>query len=114
MRLLIIPIRSGLLQNPFYQIDAAKIKGLSPRETSKFQPSAARIHPVLKKLFIISSASNQLVIADSNGEVEGVYMLAKKLFAQPEGLTFKSNGEMWISNEGVASRATLVKFIYTP
>ena len=108
------PDSIGFVTKPVFQIDAAKIKGLSPRETSKFQPSAARMHPVLKKLFMISSASNQLVVADSNGEVEGVYMLANKLFAQPEGLTFKSNGEMWISNEGVASRATLVKFIYTP
>ena len=108
------PDSIGFVTKPVYQIDAAKIKALSPRETSKFQPSAARIHPVLKKIFIISSASNQLVITDSNGEVEGVYMLANKLFPQPEGLTFKSNGEMWISNEGVASRATLVKFIYTP
>ncbi|HZI53241.1 MAG TPA: SdiA-regulated domain-containing protein [Chitinophagaceae bacterium] len=108
------PDSIGFVTKPLYQIDAAKIKQLSPRETSKFQPSAARIHPVLKKLFIISSASNQLVVADSNGEVEAVYMLAKKLFPQPEGLTFKSNGEMWICNEGVASGGTLVKFLYTP
>ena len=106
------PDSIGFDTKPVYQIDAAKIKELSPRETSKFQPSAARIHPVLKKLFIISSASNQLVITDSNGEVEGVYMLASKLFAQPEGLTFKSSGEMWISNEGVASKAELLKFSY--
>ena len=90
------------------------MKELSQRQTSKFQPSAARIHPILKKLFIISSASNQLVIADTNGEVEGVYMLAKKLFPQPEGLTFKSNGEMFIANEGVTEKATLLKFIYIP
>src|SRR5688572_12894246 len=108
------PDSIGFVTKPLYQIDAAKIKQLSPRETSKFQPSAARIHPVLKKLFIVSSASNQLIVAESNGEVEGVYMLAKKLFPQPEGLTFKSNGEMWICNEGVASGGTLVKFIYTP
>lgn len=108
------PDSIGFVTTPLFQIDAAKIKELSPRETSKFQPSAARIHPVMKKLFIISSASNQLVIADPNGEVEGVYMLAKKTFPQPEGLTFKSNGEMFISNEGVSSKAELLKFIYTP
>ncbi|HEX6848521.1 MAG TPA: SdiA-regulated domain-containing protein [Chitinophagaceae bacterium] len=108
------PDSIGFVTKPLYQIDAAKIKEMSPRETSKFQPSAARIHPVLKKLFIISSASNQLVIADTSGAVEGVYMLARKTFPQPEGLTFKSNGEMFISNEGVASKASLKKFIYTP
>ena len=108
------PDSIGFVTKPLYSLDAAKVKQLSPRETSKFQPSAARIHPILKKLFIISSASNQLVIADTNGEVEGVYMLAKKLFPQPEGLTFKSNGEMFIANEGMASKATMLKFSYIP
>jgi uncharacterized protein YjiK len=108
------PDSAGFVTKPVYQIDMDKIEELSPRETSRFQPSAARLHPVMKKLFIISSASNQLVIASTNGEVEGVYMLAEKTFPQPEGLTFKSNGEMFISNEGVTSKATLLKFIYTP
>ena len=88
------------------------MKELSPRPTSRFQPSAARIHPVLKKVFIISSASNQLVITDTNGNVENVYMLAKKLFPQAEGLTFKSNGDMYISNEALSSKASLLKFTY--
>jgi len=108
------PDSIGFVNKPLYSIDATKVKELSQRQTSKFQPSAARIHPILKKLFIISSASNQLVITDTNGEVEGVYMLAKKLFPQPEGLTFKSNGEMFIANEGVTEKATLIKFIYIP
>jgi uncharacterized protein YjiK len=104
----------GFDNKPLYKIDAAKIKELTPRSTSKFQPSAARIHPVLKKLFIISSASNQLVIADTDGNVESVYMLAQKTFPQPEGLTFKTNGDMFISNEGVANKATLLTFRYIP
>lgn len=105
---------AGFDNKPLYTIDAAKVKQLTPRSTSRFQPSAARIHPVLKKLFIISSASNQLVIADTDGNVESVYMLAQKLFPQPEGLTFKTNGDMFISNEGVASKATLLTFRYIP
>jgi len=104
----------GFDTKPVYTIDAAKVSQLSPRHSSKFQPSAARIHPVLKKLFIISSASNQLIIADTNGAVESVFMLAKKLFPQPEGLTFKNNGDMYISNEAVTSKSTLLKFAYTP
>lgn len=108
------PDSIGFDTKPLYSIDVAKVKELSPRETSRLQPSAARIHPVLKKLFILSSASNQLVIANTNGTVESVYMLAKSLFPQAEGLTFKSNGDMYISNEAVSSKATLLKFIYTP
>jgi uncharacterized protein YjiK len=108
------PDSIGFVNKPIFTIDVAKVEQLSQRETSRFQPSAARIHPVLKKLFIISSASNQLVIADTDGNVESVFMLAKKLFPQPEGLTFKTNGEMFISNEALSSKATVLKFNYIP
>jgi hypothetical protein len=106
------PDSIGFDTKPLFTIDVHKIDSLSPRPTSRFQPSAARIHPVLKKLFIISSASNQLAITDVDGNVEAVYMLAKNLFSQPEGLTFKSNGDMYISNEAVTSKASLLKFTY--
>jgi len=108
------PDSIGFDKKPLYSIDISKVEALSPRKTSRFEPSAARIHPILKKLFILSSASNQLVIADTAGNVEAVYMLATKLFPQAEGITFKSNGDMYISNEAAASKATLLKFVYTP
>jgi uncharacterized protein YjiK len=106
------PDSIGFDNKPLYTIDVSTIDSLSPRPTSRFQPSAARIHPVLKKLFILSSASNQLVITDVDGNVESVYMLAKKTFPQAEGLAFKSNGDMYISNEAVTSKALLLKFPY--
>lgn len=106
------PDSIGFDSKPLFTIDAAKVTELSPHKTSKFQPSAAAIHPVLHKLFIISSASNQLVITDLNGQVESVFELSKKLFPQPEGITFKQNGDMYITNEGVTTRATMLKFVY--
>ncbi len=106
------PDSIGFDNKALFTIDTKMVDSLSPRPTSRFQPSAARIHPVLKKLFILSSASNQLVVADLNGNVENVYMLAKKLFPQAEGLAFKSNGDMYISNEAVSSKAELLKFPY--
>jgi len=106
------PDSIGFDNKPLYTIDVSTIDSLSPRPTSRFQPSAARIHPVLKKLFILSSASNQLVITDVDGNIEAVYMLAKNVFPQAEGLTFKSNGDMYISNEAVSSKAELLKFPY--
>lgn len=108
------PDSIGFDNNPIYRIDAEKIREISPHKTSKFQPSAACIHPKLQKLFIISSASNQLVIADLDGKPEGVYELGKKLFPQPEGLTFKNDGTMYISNEGVSSKGTILRFLYKP
>ena len=108
------PDSTGFDVNPVYTIDAAEVEKLSPHKTSKLQPSAAGIHPILKKLFIISSAANLLVIADLNGKVESVFELGKKMFPQPEGLTFKSNGDMYISNEGVTARSTILRFVYKP
>ncbi|MBL7722625.1 MAG: SdiA-regulated domain-containing protein [Chitinophagaceae bacterium] len=105
---------TGFDNSPLFTIDADEVRNLSPHKTSKFQPSAAAIHPVLKKLFIVSSASNQLAIAGLNGKVETVTELGKKLFPQPEGLTFKSNGDMYISNEGVTGKATILRFVYKP
>lgn len=109
------PDSTGFDNNPVFKIDAAEVDRLSPHKTSKLQPSAAAIHPKLKKLFIISSAANLLVIADLNGKVESAFELGKKLFPQPEGLTFRSStGDMYISNEGVNTRATIHRFEYKP
>lgn len=112
------PDSIGFVNEPVYRIDAAKIKDMSAKQghhkTSKFQPSAASIHPIDKKLYIISSASSQLVITDQNGNPEQVYELGKKLFPQPEGLSFKNDGTMYISNEGVAAKGTILLFRYKP
>jgi len=102
----------GFDTKPVYTIDAAQVEKLAPKETSKLQPSAARINPRMNKLFIISSAANLLVVADLNGKVESVHRLAPKLFPQPEGLTFNKTGDMYISNEGVTSKATILRFSY--
>lgn len=106
------PDSIGFDNKPLYIIDAKKVEELSPFKASDFQPSAAAIHPVLNKLFILSSASNQLVIADLNGNVESVYKLSKRLFPQPEGIAFKQNGDLYISNEGINKKATLLQFKY--
>ncbi|MEO7982498.1 MAG: SdiA-regulated domain-containing protein [Bacteroidota bacterium] len=108
------PDSIGYDDHPLFVLDAKKIKELSPVKTSKFQPSAAAIHPISHKLYILSSASKQLVITDLDGKIEAVYRLSPKLFPQPEGITFQSDGDMFISNEGLKSRkATLLKFEYT-
>ena len=103
---------TGFDPKPVYSINAAKVDSMAPKKTSKLQPSAARIHPRLNKLFIISSAANLLVVADLNGEVESVHRLAPKMFPQPEGLTFNRTGDMYISNEGVTGNATIHRFAF--
>jgi hypothetical protein len=109
---------AGFNTNPIYKINADTIKAMAQRlghkKTSKFQPSAASIHPIWNKLVIISSASSQFVVTDLNGNPENVFELGSKLFPQPEGITFKRNGDMYISNEGVTSAAKVHRFVYKP
>ncbi|MEO7394313.1 MAG: SdiA-regulated domain-containing protein [Chitinophagaceae bacterium] len=107
------PDSLGFDSKPLFTIDAEKVNKLSPSKSSKFQPSAAAINPMLQKLFIISSASNQLVVADLSGKVESVHELSKKLFPQPEGIAFKQSGDMYITNEGLNTKSTMLKFVYT-
>lgn len=108
------PDSARFSREPVFQVDAEAVRQLAPNKTSKLQPSAAGIHPVLKKLFIISSAANLLVIADpATGKPEAAFELGKKMFPQPEGLTFKSGGWMFISNEGL-QEGTILGFEYKP
>ncbi|MEP6699666.1 MAG: SdiA-regulated domain-containing protein [Bacteroidota bacterium] len=106
------PDSIGFDSKPLFTIDQSKVEKLATRKTSKLEPSGAAIHPILQKLFILSSSSHQLVITDLNGKVESVYELSKTLFPQPEGITFKQNGDMYISNEGIGTKGTLLKFVY--
>jgi len=107
------PDSIGFQEKPLFVVNADKINELSPFSSSKFQPSAASINPRMQKLIMISSTSQQLVVADLNGNVESVHKLSKKMFIQPEGIAFKQNGDMYISNEGLGERGTLLEFAYT-
>ena len=108
------PDSIGYDDKALYKIDAKKVTELSPKKSGKFQPSAAAIHPLSRQLYIVSSASNQLVIADLDGKVQSVYRLSPKLFPQPEGITFRSDGDMCISNEGLRGKRkpNMLKFEY--
>jgi uncharacterized protein YjiK len=106
------PDSIGFVAKPIYQIDVKAVEKLAPKSSSRLQPSAAAINPVQQKLYILSSASNELAIADLNGNVEQVFTLLKKIFTQPEGICFKQSGDMYISNEGGTGKPTLIKCTY--
>ena len=65
----------------------------------RFKPSAAAIHPLTGRLFIISAINKVLVVADPNGNPEKIYKINPRLYKQPEGITFTPEGHLLISNE---------------
>ena len=94
----------------FYTISRGQVKRLMKNEDAKFEPSAAAFHPLNKRLYILSSAGNLLVIADNRGQVIEAYDLNPDVFPQAEGIAFAPNGDMYISNEGKGGKPTLLLF----
>ena len=102
-----------LIDTPYYKIDIGEIRKRLDDSRAEFRPSAAAIHPLQNKLYIVSSIGKLLVITDTKGKVEQAIAISPTMFPQPEGLTFAANGDMYISNEAATDeRATLLKFLY--
>lgn len=96
----------------FFTFSTAEVKKLLNDDDAKFDPSAAAIHPINKRLYILSSAGNLLVIADNRGKIIEAYKLNPEQFPQAEGIAFAPNGDMFITNEGKYGAATLQEFKY--
>ncbi len=87
-------------------------KGEKKKPDIKLRISAISIHPISDRLYVLSGAERLLLVFDMNGNIEYLERLDKDLFTQPEGITFMKNGDMFISNEGRKSEATLIRFNY--
>jgi DNA-binding beta-propeller fold protein YncE len=65
-----------------------------------FNPSGVAVHPVSGDLYVIASSGNLLIVYSSDGKVKYIEKLHPKIYKQPEGITFLSDGTLCISNEG--------------
>jgi hypothetical protein len=119
-----------LLEKPVIRFDLEEIKDYAARHnlnlpvTNKKNGESAPkielrisdicIHPITNKLFLISGVEQLFFVFDLSGKIEYMEKLDPVLFNQPEGITFLNNGDMLISNEGGAGKATLLRFNYQP
>lgn len=94
----------------FFTISEKEVKALVKNDDAKFRPSAAAIHPYNKRLYILASAGNLLVVTDTRGKVIEAYTLNPDHHPQAEGIAFAPNGTMYISNEGKYGVPTLQIF----
>ena len=76
------------------------------------ETSAIGIHPLTGKLYLLSASDNLLFVFNMNGKIEAIEKLKNKLFPQAEGISFFSNGDMLISNEGNDKEGTILRFNY--
>ncbi len=85
-------------KNPF-EINADSLASIIGKKDIRFKASAGSIHPITGELYIISSINKLIVVADKNGNAKEVHQLDPSLYKKPEGITFNSKGDMYISNE---------------
>lgn len=100
------------IEQPVYRIPMADIFSRMQDNTVEFKPSAAALHPIENKIYVIASIGKAMLVCSMEGKVEHVYKLNPTQFPQPEGITFAPNGDMYISNEGLQGKATILKFPY--
>jgi hypothetical protein len=100
-----------LIDTPYYKVDVKAIRKVMDDDRQEFKPSAAAIHPIQQKVYIVASVGKLLVVTDKKGKVEHAIPISPIAFPQPEGLTFAPNGDLYISNEiATEERATILLF----
>lgn len=102
----------GFDATPYYTISSERVKAAFKNSDAEFKPSAAAIHPIDKRLYILASAGQLLIITDTRGQVQEAYRLNPDHHPQAEGIAFAPNGAMYISNEGKYGAATLQMYSY--
>lgn len=81
-------------------------------EEKEFKPSAVAVNPLTGNIFVLSASKRRLLEVNRQGTIVQRYELKGNLFKQPEGLTFSSNADLYISNEGKGGKANILLFHY--
>lgn len=65
-----------------------------------FRPSDLAIHPETKYIYVLEGAKPKLLILDADGNPKSAFSFDKRIFRQPEGITFSPDGRLFIASEG--------------
>lgn len=77
-----------------------------------FAPSAIAIHPMTGNYYITSSKGKMLMVINEKMDILHIAKLDKTVHAQPEGLVFDTQGNLFVSNEGKEGAGMIYQFIY--
>jgi hypothetical protein len=80
----------------------------------RIHPSGLAKHPITHEWYIISSVNKLLMILDEQWKIKRFYQLDPGMFRQPEGITFDTKGNLYISNEGGDGEGNILQFDYNP
>ena len=102
-----------LAKSPIFKLNMKdKLLENSGNKLSKrLRPSEIEIHPNSGKIYLLDAKDPKLIIIDNQGKIETIYALDEDEFNQPEGLTFKPDGSLFISNEAGSDPANIMKVV---
>lgn len=104
------PLKKIMNNKPVYEIDftSSIINKHGDNDDKKdkdfnkiFIPSDIAINPLTSELYLTDGINPGLLIIDKNGKMKSYFKLDKDDFPQPEGITFSSKGDLFLSTEGV-------------
>lgn len=73
------------------------------------RPSEVGINPKNGDIYVLDATNPKLLILNSNGTIKKLHVLKEEQFAQPEGITFDSSGNLYISNEGSGGMGNILQ-----
>jgi len=80
----------------------------SGKKGGQIMPSSIAVHPVSNDMYITDGRKSRLLVINSSGAVKKLLQLDNSEFAQPEGITFKPTGELFVSNEGTKNPGNIL------
>lgn len=106
---------NDLTENTYFKrVSLNLARKLQLANNKVFNPSGLAIHPLEDNLYVISASPGKLIVMKRDGSVSHIKTLDKRIFRQPEGISFSSGGDLYISNEGDNGRGNILKFRYRP
>lgn len=108
-----IPIATKLMNTisiAKINLEANEFKEFQHKKTHKtLRPSAIAINPITQDIYVLDAKNPKLLRLNSKGELLKMYALNKSEFAQPEGITFDNEGNLYISNEAANNWANILE-----
>ncbi|MCX2743938.1 SdiA-regulated domain-containing protein [Mangrovivirga sp. M17] len=106
--------RLNLINHKITKSDNWKItkEKLYRKEKIRVSPSGAAINPLNNDIYIISHVGKWLAVFDKDENLKSFHNLDPKIFNQPEGITFNSKGDLYISNEARDGSPDIIELKY--
>lgn len=76
----------------------------------RFEPSAIAFNPADRLYYLMASVGKLIIVFDEKGLIQASYSIPAHLLAQPEGLCFSPEGDMYISSEGAGDKGYILKY----